>query len=416
VRILQIAQWYPPIIGGVERHVRNLSTTLASRGHEVAVVALWQSGLPEYEERDGVRIYRVKGTVQRLSSLFMDEGRKAAAPIPDPEIIAGLRRIIRRERPDVVHGHNWLVHSFLPLKRIADAPLVITIHDFSLVCARSDYMQLGQVNCTGPGIAKCLRCAARHYGPAKAVPTVAGTWLMGEFERASIDRFIAVSGSVADGNQLVQRGAPFSIIPNFVPDDVADGTAAVLDVPELPSEPFLLYVGGLIRIKGVPVLLRAYAGLDGPPPLVLIGYAGAETADLARELPPGVVFLPSQPHMAVLGAWKRSRLGIVPSICRDASPTVVLEAMAGRAPLVASRIGGIPDFIEADVSGLLVDPGDILGLQAALARVIDDDRLAERLAAAGAERVQAFAARAVVPQIERVYEELLTGRRRSAAG
>ena len=174
MRILQIAQWYPPIIGGVERHVRNLSTTLASRGHQVAVVALWQSGLPEYEERDGVRIYRVKGTVQRLSGLFMDEGRKAAAPIPDPEIIAGLRRIIRRERPDVVHGHNWLVHSFLPLKRIADAPLVITIHDFSLVCARSDYMQLGQVNCTGPGIAKCLRCAARHYGPAKGVPTVAG--------------------------------------------------------------------------------------------------------------------------------------------------------------------------------------------------------------------------------------------------
>ena len=88
--------------------------------------------------------------------------------------------------------------------------------------------------------------------------------------------------------------------------------------------------------------------------------------------------------------------------------------MAGRAPLVATRIGGIPDLIEADVSGLLVDPGDMLGLRAALTRVIDDDGLAERLAAAGAARVQAFAARAVVPRIERVYEELLTGRRQPA--
>lgn len=407
MRILQIAQWYPPVIGGIERHVRSLSTTLVSRGHHVAVVALLQSGLPEYEEREGVRIYRVKGTVQRFSGLFLYEHRKSAAPIPDPEIVAALNRIIRRERPDIVHGHNWLVHSFLPLKRLADAPLIVTLHDFSLICARWDFMQLGQMNCTGPGIAKCLRCAARYYGAGKAVATVAGTLFMGELERASVDRFIAVSKSVADGNGLGSRRLPFSVIPNFVPDEVADGSTAVLDVLGLPDEPFVLYVGALTRNKGVPILFDAYSRMRPRPRLVLIGYPGAETAALLRNLPEGAIFLESQPYPAVLTAWRRSLLGVVPSVSRDACPTVVMEAMGAGAPIVASRIGGIPDLIDDGVSGLLVEPGSTDDLQNAITRIINDPDLADRLRDGGREAVSSFAASAVVPRIERLYEELL---------
>jgi glycosyltransferase involved in cell wall biosynthesis len=407
VRILQIAQWYPPIIGGIERHVRNLSTTLVARGHHVAVVALLQSGLPEYEEREGVRIYRVKGTVQRLSGLFMDEHRRAAAPIPDPEIVAALSRIIRRERPDIVHGHNWLVHSFLPLRRLADAPLIVTLHDFSLICARWDLMQFGQVNCTGPAIAKCLRCAARHYGAGKAVATVTGTLFMGELERASVDRFIAVSKSVADDNGLASRRLPFSIIPNFVPDEVADGSIAGLDVPGLPDEPFLLYVGALTRIKGVPILFHAYSRLRPRPRLMLIGYPGAETRALLRDLPEGATFLENQPHPAVLTAWRRSLLGVVPSVWREPCATVLMEAMGAGAPIVASRIGGNPDIVEDGVNGLLVEPGSIDGLRNAIARIINDPDLANRLRDNGRKAALSFAASVVVPRIERLYEELL---------
>jgi glycosyltransferase involved in cell wall biosynthesis len=407
MRVMLVAQWFPPLIGGEERHVLHLGQELVQRGHQVSVVTLLQPGLLESEEVDGIRVHRIRGTIQRIDRLFLDTNRTSAAPIPDPELVAGFRRILADERPDVIHAHNWLVHSFLPLKRLSGVPLVVTLHDFSLVCARKDYMFHGVADCSGPGFSKCLRCAGRHYGIAKGIATVAGTWAMGPLERAGVDRFIAVSRSVAEGNRLDVSRVAYSIIPNFIPERDGGSLFPSPEVPGLPDEPFLLYVGAISRVKGVPVLLRAYAGLDPRPPLVLIGYPGADTGAILRDLPAGAVFLESQPHWAVLEAWRRSLLGIVPSVCRDASPTVVLEAMAAGTPIVASRIGGIPDLVEGGVNGILVDPGDAHALRAALARVIDDRALAEQLAAAGLERVRAFTAGAVVPRIEEVYEQVV---------
>ena len=417
MRILLVAQWFPPIIGGEEWHVHHLGQELIRRGHEVTVVTLLQPGLAEDEDVDGMRVRRIGGTVQRVGALFRDATRKSAAPIPDPELVAAFRRIVSEVSPDVVHAHNWLVHSYLPIKRVSRIPLVLTLHDFSLVCARKDHMRLGVTDCSGPAPAKCLRCSAHKFGTGKGLVTALGTWAMAPAVWAGVDRFIAVSESVAEGNHLIKRDLPHVVIPNFIPDPKAGVTAAppVVAIPGLPDEEFLLYVGAISRVKGVPELLRAYSGLDGPPPLVLIGYPGEETETILRDLPAGAIYLASQPHDAVLAAWQRSRLGIVPSVCRDASPTVVLEAMAAGTPVIASRIGGIPDIIEPEVSGLLVDPGSVAGLRDALARVLADGALASRLAMAGTERVRAFTAGAVVPRIEQVYEEVVRHHRREAS-
>ena len=411
MRVMMVAQWFPPIIGGEEWHVLHLGEELIRRGHEVSVVTLMQPGLAEMEVVGGMRVHRIGGTFQRFDALFRDDTRKSAAPMLDPELVAAFRRIVADERPDVVHAHNWLVDSFLPLKRMTDAPLVLTLHDFSLVCARKDHMHFGAVDCSGPSPAKCLRCSAHKYGTGKGLATAVGTWAMAPLVRAGVDRFIPVSESVAEGNMLEQHGVPYTVIPNFIPDpDPSEEHGPAIDVAGLPDEPFLLYVGAISRVKGVPELLRAYAGLDRPPPLVLIGYPGDDTDAILRDMPAGATYLASQPHPAVLSAWRRSRIGIVPSTCRDASPTVVLEAMAAGTALVASRIGGIPDLIEADVSGLLVEPGDAAALGRALARVLADDDLAGRLSSAGVERVRAFTASAIVPRIERVYDEVVHAR------
>jgi glycosyltransferase involved in cell wall biosynthesis len=411
MRVMLVAQWFPPIIGGEEGHALRLGQALTERGHEVSVVTLWQPGLAEREDVAGLRVHRIRGTIQRFEGLFYDEARKSAAPLPDPELVLAFRRIVRVERPDVVHAHNWLIHAFLPLKRWSHAPLVLTLHDFSLVCARKDFRYLGAANCSGPGVAKCLRCSARKYGIAKGLATYGGITAMAPFERASVDCFIAVSQSVADGNELARRDVRYTVIPNFIAPADPGATTPPAEVPGLPQEPFLLFVGAIARIKGVDVLLRAYAGLEGPPPLVLVGYPGEETELLLRDIPRGVVYLESLRHEAVLEVWRRSHIGIVPSVSRDSSPTVVLEAMAAGKPIVASRIGGIPDLIEDGVSGMLVEPGDVIALRDALARVLTEPGLAERLAAAARTRVRMFTAEAVVPQIEAVYLDLL-GRRR----
>ena len=68
MRILMLAQFYAPIIGGEERLVQDLSVDLAQRGHQVAVATLWHAGLPRYEVDRGVEIYRVRSSVQRAVS------------------------------------------------------------------------------------------------------------------------------------------------------------------------------------------------------------------------------------------------------------------------------------------------------------------------------------------------------------
>src|SRR6266566_1127367 len=162
MRILMLAQFYPPLISGEERYVRDLSLELIARGHDVAVATLWQEGLPPFECDQGVRVHRIRSSTQRMDALFRDKERRHAPPFPDPEALWALRRIIIHERPDIVHAHNWIVHSFTPLKVWSKAKLVVTLHDCSFICAKQDLEHEGAV-CSGPGLMKCLECATEHY-------------------------------------------------------------------------------------------------------------------------------------------------------------------------------------------------------------------------------------------------------------
>jgi glycosyltransferase involved in cell wall biosynthesis len=405
MRILMLSQFYPPVLGGEEQHVRALGQALVVRGHQVAVATTRHIGLAEEEDDRGVRVYRLRGTIQRAGWLYREDERRHAPPLPDPELLWGLRRVLALTRPQIVHAHNWLVHAFLPLKAASRARLVLTLHDYSLVCAKKRLMYR-EAPCAGPAPIKCLRCAADHYGAVKGLPTVVANWAMGVAECAAVDRFLAVSRAVAAGNRLGERGLQHEVIPNFVPDDVAvprDGYDAYTD--QLPPGGFLLSAGDLSREKGLAVLLAAYAGLRDPPPLVLIGRPGQ---DMPARLPAGAIVLPRWPREAVMWAWRRCLLAVVPSIWPEPCPTVAMEAMASGRPVVASRIGGLPDLIADGETGLLVAPGDPEALRRALARLLSDPPLCGRMGAAGRVRALQFMAGTVVPRIEQVYRQVLS--------
>src|SRR5688572_13989353 len=117
MRILMLTQFYSPIIGGEERHVQDLSIELVKRGHQVTVATLSIRGTPAFEVDQGVHIYRITSTTQRASWLYSQAERSHTPPLPDPEVVWALRQIVEREKPDIVHAHNWFVYSFLPLKK-----------------------------------------------------------------------------------------------------------------------------------------------------------------------------------------------------------------------------------------------------------------------------------------------------------
>src|ERR1700738_320650 len=101
MRILLLSQFYPPVIGGEERHVRNLGAALAQRGHDVSVGTLLHPGSPATEVGGKVRVHRLRRTLQRLSGLHTDSERRHAPPFPDPELALDLQRLVTQEGPDI---------------------------------------------------------------------------------------------------------------------------------------------------------------------------------------------------------------------------------------------------------------------------------------------------------------------------
>ena len=399
-----LAQFYPPTIGGEERHVRALSVELVARGYDVTVATLWQEGLPEFECDQGVRVHRIRGSLQRVTALFSEKERQHAPPFPDPEFLWALRRIIMRERPDIVHAHNWIVHSFTPLKAWSKARLVVTLHDCSLICAKKRFMYQGAV-CSGPSLRKCLVCANDHYGVEKGVPTTLANHFWQKAECQVVDMFLPVSQAIAEATQLDKQKAPYQIIPNFIPNtvDASSGDAAPL-LAQLPEGDYLLFVGDIVPDKGAEVLLRAYTEMRSHVPLVIIGRPASR---FSMTIPPNTLVLQNWPHAAVMDAWSRCTIALMPSIVLDACPTVTMEAMAMGRPVIASRIGGIPDIVVDGQTGLLVTPGDYCALQEAIQRLLGNQELRERMGAMAKQKVAAFQARTVVPRIEQVYQGVL---------
>ena len=147
-------------------------------------------------------------------------GRAHHPPTPDPLGVRELARIVRQERPEVIHAHNWIVNSALALRRrSATRPrfgLVLTLHDYSQVCATKRLMRAGSV-CEGPAIARCLPCATAHYGPIVGPVTAAATAAMRPWKHHAIDHVVSVSRAVADGNRIATaRQAALSLTSSSI--------------------------------------------------------------------------------------------------------------------------------------------------------------------------------------------------------
>jgi glycosyltransferase involved in cell wall biosynthesis len=407
MRILMLTQFYPPLLGGIEQHVRTLSIELKSRGHDLVVVTLQHTGQPAFEIDQGVRVYRIRSTMQLMPGLFSDNKRQYAPPFPDPESLLELRQIILKERPQIVHAHNWLVRSFLPLKAWSKARLVVTLHNYHLTCARVDLTYRGTA-CSGPGISKCLGCSTIHYGYLQGPPTVISNWIMGLAEQHSVDMFLAVSQAVAVGNNLVRNNLPFRVIPNFIGEDTGTAVGDYSSyLAQLPEQNYLLFVGALARVKGVEVLLQAYSKLKKAPPLVLIGYQSPDWQQIAPANPQNIFVFKNWPHDAVMQAWKRSILALIPSIWQEPCPTVAMEAMLMGKPVIATRMGGLSDIVVDGETGLLVPAGDPLALRDAIQSLLDDPEQQKLMGNMAMQRIAAFQAKSVVPRIEQVYCDLL---------
>jgi glycosyltransferase involved in cell wall biosynthesis len=410
MRILMLAQTYSPVVGGEERLVEDLSRQLARRGHEITVATLRQPLGPPPTDDLGIEVELLDSAVHGIPGISVLEERRYAAPLPDPRTTAGLRRLLRRFKPEVVHAHNWLVNSYLPLARRAEAPLVLSLHDYGILCPTKRLFYKGGV-CSGPGPLKCLGHAFDYYGAGKGAMVATGTRLSEPWVRRRVDMFLSVSSAVEELCR-VRPDDDHRIVPNFVgelPDAPAD---ADRQLSFLPDRPFVLYFGDVGEDKGAGNLIAAYRELADPPPLVLIGRHRIE--GLARE--PGIIAPGPLPHPLAIEALRRSMFTVAPSIWAEPFGIVALEAAATGKPIVASDIGGLRDVVADGETGLLVAAGDRAGLRSGLERMIADPGMRERMGVAAVERAARFSPDAVVPRFEQAYRDAIAARLKRKGG
>jgi glycosyltransferase involved in cell wall biosynthesis len=425
MRLLLTSDFFHPVIGGAERQVGLLATALAGLGHEVRVATTAQPGLPGRDVVDGVPVERLVGVASALPA--PGGGRRFLPPAPDPVLTFGLHLLVRDWRPDVVHASGWIGYSSAAAVLDHAAPLVLSVRDYGHACATRNLLWQDRTLCDGPSLGRCLDCAGRHYGPARALIAVAGVRSGRPVLRRTVRAIHSVSRFV---EHTVERDLLHGD-PGWRPileriDDIVPGAPDTLHrdpfdrhdwelLGRLPTVPFILFVGALASHKGLGVLLEAWARMrtgteegGARPPLVLIG---TRAADTPATFPAGVTVLSDVPHRVVMAAWERCLFGVVPSLWPDPLPGVVREPMTRGRPVIGSDVGGIPDMITDDVNGLLVPAGDALALAAAMDRLTADRAVRVRLGEAGRTSVEGLTSTAVGRRFETLYERVLASDR-----
>jgi glycogen synthase len=402
VRILLVSQFYPPVTGGQERHVRDLAFGLVGRGHEVEVATISSEGQVGTSVDGKVKVHRLQSSAQRIPGIYSEKERPHATPVADPRLRAQIRGLVSSRGYDVLHAHDWIVNSVLGAAGRSGPPVVYTMHDYSHVCATKRMMR-GDSVCPGPEPRACVRCASEMYGRVMGPGVYVANTIQRRKRRSRVSAFVPVSAAVADKTQL-DSTVHSVVIPNFVPDSILVDSATWAEANRIASEGPILFAGDLRFDKGVTVLLAAYEQLSDPPPLLMAGRTFPDTPLAPVQ---GVNVLGPVPAQDMMDLMRSARLVVVPSIVGDACPTVVLEAMAAGRPVVGSESGGIPELVEDGSTGLLVPPGDAASLAGAIASLLASPAETSEMGRRGLQRVRSFTASAVTERLEELYMDLV---------
>ena len=211
---------------------------------------------------------------------------------------------------------------------------------------------------------------------------------------------------------VVSESARETAIANWNGDDYVvlwngieiDRIASVTPVES--AKPAVMFIGRHEPRKGLAVLLDAWAGLERDATLWVCG-TGPQSDELRARRVPGVEWFGSVSDSERNARLRGATAFCAPSIGGESFGIVLLEAMAASTPIVASAIEGYQNVARADRDGLLVPPGDVGALRAALQRVLDDRTLRERMVASGHERAAEFSMPRLAGRYLELYERSL---------
>jgi len=365
--------------GGVEQILFDTAAGLTEKGHPQAL------------------LFNGESTNARFSAPFENTSNDVS--------------IIQSFRPDVA-----LIHKVADTGRIEtltrSVPTAHMVHDHDMVCPRKHkYFPLSLSVCNKAAGLSCyvnLCCVQKSAGDSKIPITIKGTGNVKRQLNAAqrVHRFIV--GSQYMKNELEANGIPGEKIEIVHPVPAALQTPIALPVSESPE---ILFVGQVIRGKGVDLMLKALSSLTGNWHATVVGEGNYldSCKQLAKQLgiSDRVSFPGWVPHEQLDEYYRSARMLVVPSRWPEPFGMVGIEAMARGRPVVAFANGGIPDWLDDGKTGFLVPATDITRMTSSIQALLDDVSLAARMGLACATHVlNSFSHQAFLDQIKLQMDQI----------
>lgn len=386
MRFLLMSTNFAPKVGGVEVVVDNLAGRLVSLGHQVELVtALSHRQQPRREDREGFRVHRLY-----LAAIHRSWKVRSKLLFPQRALatLIQLSRVARTSRSDVIvlfFVDDAALYALL-LRSLWRIPLVISLRGADL----EEFPTTSKVN------ALLLRAALQ-----KADALFTPSQYLLDYARTRYD-------------------LPAWLIDCVIPNGISP-QAAGAGQPLHPAG-YTLVVSRLVRKKGVDVVLKAYALLRHaiePPKLLIIG-DGPERSRLEAMaatfgLQDSVHFL-GEIASAQIGSYLAGCSMLILASRQEPFGNVVLEGMAAGRPVIATRVGGVPELLQHGQNGLLVAKDDPEALANSILRLLTDRELAERLGREGASRSRNYSFSQQAQQLVSLCNRVIGRRSRNRPG
>ncbi|QHN08747.1 glycosyltransferase family 4 protein [Methanothermobacter sp. THM-2] len=388
MKIVFISSLYPPeIMGGAEIVVKNIATELIKRGHEVIIITTGRE--TKIEDLGNIKIYRLKLNLYFLLEFTSQHISKRllwqVVDLLNVEAYRKIRRILEAESPDIVHMHNFKGLSPLSFKAVKDSgiPLVFTAHDYSPICLRSNLLNGKSEICHGGNIA----CSSYN----KIQKTIISD---------KPDAVTAPSKFVLDKleSEGLFRDAEKIVLPNPIEGErkPCEKTYDVIDI---------LFVGSLSKHKGPDILIKSFRKVEGDNLRLRIAGKGPMEDEL-RKLAKGddrIIFHGFLAGDELESLYRMANLTILPSICFEAFGMVILESFMNSTPVIASRIGGIPELVRDGYNGFLFEPGNSHELCILIKKILDDPSILRELENGAYESTSLYDIDMIIDQLLDIY-------------
>ncbi len=402
MHIVLANQWYPPDSGwgGVAMWNYVMAHAYRDLGHRVSVVTSRRSNeMPIESDANGIRVYclRVRDFPQlRRVPLLRRFVRPSQQLTYSARVNRTLRDLYARDQFDVVEFADVNAEGFF-YSRAPRSAFVVRCHTPTFVLAR--YYTEHEMPYDTRIISRCEKDTIRRAN-ALTTPSRDMARVVAETTAVPLDRI--------------------AVVPNALCLAQFQRTKDQMD--QRPNNLTILFVGRLERVKGVEILAHAIPQVIARVPgtrFVFIGddrpSARSESQRVELEeylrranVSNDVEFLGGVDRPTLERWYACADICVVPSLLYESFSYTCAQAMAAGKPVVASRIGGIPETVDDGLSGLIVEPGDVVQLAKAIVRLAHDPPLRERMGCAGREKVaRDFNPIKVAERNLKVYEQAI---------